>query len=143
VPDVDIDRICTMYHQTWPVRRVYDVRHSDGNLNLTDALATAFHVSLWSLWSQAPPSRRAFWEPRLWRFRGYNIDPGALQGGMVETTFVPAWGDVHRGSVASRWRKRVTWRNKSRQSDFMRDVANIGMDFPTWLPFAGPQHNQW
>ena len=143
MPDIDIDRICVMYQQTWPAHRKYDVRHTDGNVNLTDATHTALHVSVWSAWSQAPQSRRKIWQPRLWRFKGGNVDPGALQGGMAETTFVPAWSDVHRGAVASLWRKRVQWRNKARASDFTWDVSQIGIDFPSWMPFAGPQHIQW
>lgn len=144
MPDVDIDRICTMYQQTWPVRRVVDIRHVDGNLNLTDATFTAFHVSLFALWTPSPPALARRWWPRRWRFKAHNADPGALQGGLAETTFVPAWGDVHRGAVASRWRRVWQWRNKSRVSDFLTAPASLGDAASIqWVPFGSVQHLQW
>lgn len=140
MPDIEIDRIHTMYQQTWPVRRKHHVRQVDLNLNLTDAIFTALPPMVWAAWDQAPPSRRALWRPRLWRFRGQNISPDVLLGGLAENVTVDKWADTRNAGIAARWRDRLSWRNKSRQSDFVQEPANIQIPLLDWLPLIGPQH---
>lgn len=140
MPDIDVSLWPTLYQQTWPVRRKYDVRHVDLNLNLTDALFTALPVMVWAAWDQAPPSRRALWQPRLWRFRGQNVSPDVLLGGLAETITVDKWADMRNAGIAARWRDRWTWRNKSRAADFVQEPANIRVLTLEWLPLIGPQH---
>ena len=140
MPDIDVSLWPTLYQQTWPVRRKYDVRHVDLNLNLTDALFTALPPMVWAAWSQAPPSRRALWAPRLWRFRGQNVSPDVLLGGLAENVTVDKWADMRNAGIAAHWRARLGWRNKSRQSDFVQEPANIQIPLLDWLPLIGPQH---
>lgn len=141
--DIETDRIHTMYQQTWPVRRKHDVRHVDLNLNLTDALFTATPIMIWSAWSQAPPSRRAMWAPRLWRFRGQNVSPDVLLGGAAEVVTIDKWADMRNAGIAAHWRDRTAWRNKSHVSGIVQEPTNIRPVLMDWLPFLSPQHLQW
>lgn len=138
--DVDIFQLAAMQQQVWPVRRKLSVQHVDGNLNLTDALFTAFHVSFFALWPSTFPSRLALWAPRLWRFTAHNVDPGALQGGIVETITIDKYADSRTTSIAARFRDRIGWRNKVSLSDRVEDIQFVPLLFPTWMWLAGPQH---
>ena len=140
MPDIDVSLWPTLYQQTWPVRRKVDLIHVDNNLNLTDAMFTALPPMVWSAWSQAPPSRRALWRPRLWRFRGQNISPDVLLGGLAETITVDKWADTRNAGISAHWRDRWAWRNKSRASDFVQEPANIRVLTLEWLPLIAPQH---
>lgn len=138
--DVDIFQLPTMQQQTWPVRRKPPVKRFDGNLNLTDALFTAFHVSLFAIWPSAFPSRRASWMPRLWRFKGHNVDPGVLRGGIVETITIDKYADPRGSMIATCWRDRIKWRNKAHLSDRVEELQYVPPLFSTWMVLVGPQH---
>ena len=138
--DVDIFQLPTMHRQVWPIRRRLTVKRFDGNLNLTDALFTAFHESLFAQWGVPPSSRRAFWKPRLWRFKGDNVDPGVLQGGIVETITLDKFADTLGSRVAGRFCNRLLWRNRSYASDRVEEVQYVPLLFPTWMWLSGPQH---
>ena len=138
--DVDIFQLPTMHQQVWPVRRKPTVKRFDGNLNLTDALFAAFHESLFAQFGVPPSSRRAFWKPRLWRFKGENVDPGVLQGGIVETITLDKFADPSGSQVASRFRNRLLWRNRPHASDRVEELQYVPLLFPTWMWLHGPQH---
>ena len=138
--DVDIFQLPTMHQQVRPARRRRRVKRFDGNLNLTDALFAAFHVSFFALWPSAFPSRRSYWRPRLWRFRGQNVDPGVLQGGIVETITIDKFADPRNAAIATRWRDRLLWRNRSYLNDRVEELQYIPPLFPAWMWLHGPQH---
>lgn len=138
--DVDIFQLPAMYQQVWPIRRKPPVKRFDGNVNLTDATFTAFHVSFFALWPSAFPSRRASWLPRLWRFKGHNVDPGGLQGGLGETITVDKYADPRGNTIAARWHSRMTWRNRSHLSDRVEEIQYVPLLSPSWMQLHGPQH---
>lgn len=129
-----------MAQQVRIVRRKPTVKRFDGNLNLTNALFTAFHESLFALWPSAFPSRRAQWMPRLWRFRGRNVDPGVLRGGIIENVMIDKYADPRGNMITSLWRDRVKWRNKSHLSDRVEEIQYVPLLFPVWMWLGGPQH---
>lgn len=138
--DVDIFQLPTMHQQVWVVRRKLTVKRFDGNLNLTDALFTAFHVSLFALWPSAFPSRRAQWMPRLWRFKGHNVDPGGLQGSLTENITIDKYADPRGNTIRARWQDRILWRNKAHLSDRVEEIQYVPPLFSIWMHMHGPQH---
>ena len=138
--DIDIHQLPTMTQQAWPGRRKPTVKRFDGNVNLTDATFTAFHVSLFALWPSAFPSRRALWKPRTWRFKGRNVDPGGLQGGLAETITIDKYADPRSTAIAACWRDRIRWRNRPYVSDRVEEIQHIPLLFPSWMWLRGPQH---
>ena len=132
-----------MFQQVYPTRRKLSPKRYDGNLNLLDATAVAFHVSMWSLWSQAPPSKRAIWKPLLHRFKGNNAAPDVMLGGLVENITIDKYADPRGNTLPRRWCKRTAWRNKAYLADRVEFPTLIPLLFPTWMWLAGPQHTQW
>lgn len=138
--DIDIFQLPTIHQQVWPIRRKPTVKRFDGNLNLIDALFTAFHESLFAQFGVPPSSRRAFWKPGLWRFKGDNIDPGVLRGGIVENITLDKFADPLGSRVAALFRNHLLWRNRPYVSDRVEELQYVPLLFPTWMWLHGPQH---
>ena len=89
MPDIDIFIWPALAQQTFPRRRKPSPRRDDCNINILDSLATATHVSVWSSWSQAPPSRRALFAPRLWKKRYTFRNKGHYSDRVEELAYIP------------------------------------------------------
>ena len=138
---IDIQEMVVALQDTPRLKRQRpSIRRADSSLNLLDAqYVEAVHIDAFGA---QPPSRAKWVQWLSWRFRGHNVDPGGLQGGLArgaETT-INEWADALTANIAARWHDRRTWRNKAHLSDFVQATSSIGLTTPSWMPFATPRH---
>ena len=143
MPDIDVFIWPALAQQAFPRRRKPSPRRDDRNINILDSLATALHVSIWSSWSQAPPSRRALFAPRLWRFRGQNVSPDIFLGGLVENITIDKYADSRTVGIARLWRNRYTFRNKGHYADRVEELAYVPLQFLSYVAESLPRNGRW
>ena len=144
MPDIDPFTWPALSQQTFPRRRKPSLRRDgDGNLDLLDTIAAATNVQVWSAWSQAPPSKRAIFAPRLWRFRGQNVSPDIFLGGLVENITIDKYADSRGSRIARLWRKRRTFRNKGHYIDRVEEPTYIPLPFLSYMAYGLPGNGRW
>ena len=143
MPDIDIFIWPALEQQTFPRHRKLSPRRDDRNINILDSLATATHVSVWSAWSQAPPSRRAIFASRLRRFRGQNVSPDIFLGGLIENITIDKYVDSRTTGIARLWRKRYTFRNKGHYIDRVEEPTFITLSFLSYIAESLPRNGWW